>query len=383
MAEARLQPYGAMNGLVLSGGGARAAYQIGVLSYIAEKAPEVSFPIIAGVSAGSINAAFLAGHQGTSREKLQDLSDCWSDLTVDRVFRSGLGTLGLSGLRWIWTLGGGGTSLGPQVKGLVDTSPLREFLSENVSVEGIAKNIEAGRLRALALTTTRYSTGQTITFVQGQEGIPTWERVRRCGLPTSIGTEHVMASSAIPLVFPAIYVEGDYYGDGSIRQAAPLAPAIHLGADRIFAIATRYGRSPQEAESRATKGYPPPAQVLSMFFNSIFLDTLEQDAERLNRLNRVLEALPPDSPRPDDLRPIKLLVVRPSRDLGKMAEEFRGKLPRSVRFLLRGLGVQRVESPDLLSYLIFEGSFISRVIDLGYEDALSQWPEIEEFFSDS
>lgn len=366
-----------MNGLVLSGGGARAAYQAGVLSYIAEKAPEVTFPIIAGVSAGAINAAFIAGHRGTPPETLRALSECWMSLTIDGVFNANLGKIGLKGARWLWTFGSGGK----HIKGFLDTRPLREFLGKALDLDGIDANVEAGRLRAVGLSATRWATGQTVTFVQGADGIPTWERTRRCGTRTKISVDHVLASGSLPLIFPAVRIDGEFYGDGSIRQAAPLAPAIHLGADRLLAIATRYTATLDEIRARATTGYPPPAHLIGMLFNTIFLDTLDGDAERLERINRVLEALPPGAPNPEGLKPIKLLVVRPSRDLGEIAGEFRGKLPYSLRLLMRGLGVKRVQGPDLLSYLIFEQPFISRVIDLGYEDALSQWPEIERFLS--
>ncbi len=371
-----------MNGLVLSGGGARAAYQVGVLSYIADHAPEVTFPILTGVSAGAINAAFLAGHKGSASEALGELADAWGRLRVDRVFRADLGSLALSGVRWAWTLGGGGTSLGPTVKGLLNTAPLHEFLTDCLPIDGIQANVTSQRLRALGLTATSYTTGQTITFVHGPEDIPTWQRVRRCGTRTQIGVDHVMASGAIPLIFPASCIDGDYYGDGSIRQAAPLAPAIHLGADRLLAIATRYASSTEEAKARAVSGYPPPAQVISMLFNSIFLDTLDADAERLERLNQVLAKLPPDASHPGGLRQLKLLVIRPSCDLATLAVEHEKRLPRSVRFVLRGLGTHRVRRPDLLSYLMFDDPYVGRLIDLGYEDARAQWGEIERFFSD-
>ncbi|NIR46324.1 MAG: patatin, partial [Gemmatimonadetes bacterium] len=167
-----------------------------------------------------------------------------------------LGSVGLSGARWLWTLGGGGTSLGPRVRGLLDTMPLGEFLRDQLQVEGIAMNVAEQRLHALALTATRYATGQTVTFVHGSPGTPAWERVRRCGRHTKINVAHVMASGAIPLIFPAIRIDGEYYGDGSIRQAAPLAPAIHLGAERLLAVATRYSPTLEEVRARATAGYP-------------------------------------------------------------------------------------------------------------------------------
>jgi NTE family protein len=370
-----------MKGLVLSGGGARAAYQVGVLSFIAEKLPLQRFPIVVGVSAGAINASFVAGHPGTARQSLQALADCWTSLSIEQVFHADVRKLGLSGARWLWTMGIGGKALGPRAEGLLDPSPLREFLIEQLPIHGIEENIELGQLHALGLSATRYDTGQTVTFVQGGAGAPTWERVRRCGFAAKINVDHVLASGSLPLVFPAVRIDGQYYGDGSIRQATPLAPAIHLGADRLLAIATRYSPTLDEVRARATPGYPPPAQILGTLFNTIFLDTLDGDAERLELLNRVLDALPPGASVPEGLRKIDLLVVRPSRDLGAMAEGHARLLPRSLRFLMRGLGIQRLRSSDLLSYLIFEQPYISEVMDLGYEDALSQWPEIEAFFA--
>jgi NTE family protein len=367
-----------MNGLVLSGGGARAAYQAGVLSYVTEKLPQVSFPIITGVSAGAINAAFLAAHRGAPPDSLHALSDCWTSLTIERVFDASMIKVGLEGARWLWTFGSGGR----QLKGFLDTAPLGEFLQQTIDMGGIEENVRSGRVRAVGLSATRWATGQTVTFVQGAEGTPTWERARRCGLPTRIAVEHVMASGALPLVFPAVKIDDEWYGDGSIRQATPLAPAIHLGADKLLAISTRYAASLEEVKGRATREYPPPAKLIGMLFNTVFLDTLDADVERLERLNRAIEALQPGTVAPDGLRPIKLLVVRPTKDLGEIAGEYRDKLPRSLRLLMRGLGVKDVRGPDLLSYLIFEEPYISRVIELGYEDALSQWPEIERFFTE-
>jgi NTE family protein len=215
--------------------------------------------------------------------------------------------------------------------------------------------------------------------VHGDEEIPLWKRVQRRGERTRIGLEHVMASCAIPLIFPAIEVEGEYYGDGSVRQSAPLAPAIHLGADRLLAVATRHDRRKRGIARRDVNGYPPPAQVLSMLFNAIFLDTLEADAERLNRINQLLASAP--GSRPGGLRPIELLVIRPSLDLGSLALAYQNRLPRTLRFLLRGLGTHRTRSPDLLSYLIFEREYLSRLFELGYEDAHGEWSRIERFLA--
>lgn len=369
-----------MNGLVLSGGGARAAYQVGVLTCVAERASDIDFSIITGVSAGAINAAFIAGHTDSGPPVLEQLADAWRSLTIDRVFDARLGSLGRSGTRWLWTLAGGSPPR-QRLRGFLSTTPLREFLDDCLDIDGIARNVERGRLRALALTATRYSTGQTVTFVHGRESTLTWERVRRYAVHATIGVEHVMASSALPLVFPAIEVDGEYYGDGSIRQAAPLGPAVHLGADRLLAIATRYGATLEEVRARATRGYPPPGQIVGMLFNTIFLETLEQDAERLERINEVLAALPHGVPNPGGLRPIRLHIMRPSRDLATLADEYRNRLPRSLRFLLRAMGVERVGGGDLLSYLIFEEPYLSQLIELGYEDTRARWDEFERFFS--
>lgn len=370
-----------MYGLVLSGGGARAAYQVGVLACVAERAVDIDFSIITGVSAGAINAAFIAGHQQSGSVVLDDLSALWRELTVDQVFDTKLGALGLSSVRWLWRLGSGARRVA-RPRSLFDTRPLRDFLGSALDVEGIDRNVETGRLRALALTATRYSTGQTITFVHGREGIPTWERSRRCATRARITVEHVMASSALPLIFPAVQVEDEYYGDGSIRQAAPLAPAVHLGADRLLAIATRYDATLEEVRQRATATYPAPARIVGLLFNTIFLDTLEQDAERLQRLNDVMQALPFGIPNPAGLRPIRLHVIRPSRDLGLLAARHKSRLPRSVRLMLRGLGATRVQGADLVSYLVFEEPYISELVELGYDDANARWDELERFFAE-
>ena len=372
---------GHRNGLVLTGGGARAAYQVGVLSYIAEHAPYVRFPIVTGVSAGAINAAFLAGYRGASTVAVDRLADAWKNLTVDRVFQVGPASLGTNSARWLLTLIGGGTSLGPSVQGLVDTTPLRDYLTPRIDFPGIEMNVRTGRLQAVGLTATCYSTGETITFVQGAPPVSSWRRSQRRGVEARLGLNHVMASCALPLIFPAIAVNGDYYGDGGVRQSAPLAPAIYLGADRLLAIATRYPRPARAVVDRVVEGYPPPAQVIGVLFNSIFLDALDADAERLQRINRLLEQLPPSVQKPAGLRRVELLVVQPSLDIGALAVTYQRQLPRTVRFLLRGLGVHRVRRPDLVSYLLFEPPFINRLLELGYEDAHSQWAKIERFLA--
>ncbi|MDA2928527.1 patatin-like phospholipase family protein [Acidobacteria bacterium AH-259-O06] len=366
--------------LVLSGGGARGAYQAGVLSAIAERiGAETYFPVITGVSAGAINAVSLASHTGSLVEACAALRRGWLSLSPPKVFKADFVSLTGTLLKWLWMLLSGGITPGFQVRGILETEPLRGYLDRVIDPSGIEANLRAGRLRALALSATSYTTGQTITFVHGLPGVPTWERAGRRAVLTKIGLEHVMASSALPLIFPAIQIGDDYYGDGSIRQGAPLAPSIHLGADRLLAISVRYPRSTAEAAEPQMEGYPPPAQVLGMLMNAIFLDALETDSERLERINRTLALLPTGAVPPDLLRPIQLLVVRPSKDLGKLAADFAGQLPRALRILSRGLGAHQSKAPDFLSYLLFERPYIRCLIQLGYSDGAAQWDRIGPF----
>lgn len=370
-------------GLVMGGGGARAAYQVGFLRCLARRFPELCVPYITGVSAGAINAAHLAAHHGSFLQAVDELSHLWGNLTVDEIFKVDSFSLARNALRWLSQLvsGGGGPT---RARGLVDTNPLRELLCEVLhavdgEVTGIRYNIERGRLKALALSTSNYGTGQSVTWVEGEE-IEEWERPQRRSRNTTVTVDHVMASSALPLFFPAIEVDGGWYGDGGIRLTAPLSPALHLGADRILAISTRYDRSMEEADQPTATGYPPPAQVVGVLMNSIFLDLLDQDALRLERLNRVLDRVPEDEP--TGLRKVKLLVLRPSRDLGKLASDYEPQLPHAFRFLTRGLGTRETESPDVLSLILFQPDYLRALMDIGEADAAARADEIEAFLAD-
>lgn len=371
--------------LILSGGGARAAYQVGFLSYLATEFPAVVPPILTGVSAGAVNAAFLAAHVEPFAERVRGLRRLWMDLELADVFRVDARNLATQVSRWGLQLVSGGARLQPTVRGLVDTEPLRDLLhhvldaADDGSLPGVARNLETGALSALALTTTSYATGRSITWVQASEqtNIQNWERAHRRSMTAPISLEHVMASAALPLFFPAVQVDHGWYGDGGVRLTAPLSPAVHLGADRILAISTRYARSMEEAETPATDGYPPPAQVAGVLLNAIFLDLLDADALRLQRINELVADLPPERRR--GMRHVDLLILRPSLDLGLLASEYEIDLPRAFRFMVRGLGTRQTRSGDMLSLILFQPGYLRRLIALGETDARARRAEIARF----
>lgn len=368
-------------GLVMGGGGARAAYQVGFIRELARRYPHLQIPYITGVSAGAINAAHLASHHGSFLQAAEELTDLWSHLTVEDVFRVDTMSLAKHLLLWIRQLISGGLGGPPRVRGFVDTRPLRDYLNETLhavdgELTGIRYNLERKRLKAVALSTSSYTTGQSVTWVQGQE-IREWERPQRRSRITTLTVDHVMASAALPLLFPAVQLAGGWYGDGGIRLTAPLSPALHLGARRILAISTRYARSEQEADQAEIPGYPPPAQVAGVLLNSVFLDLLDADALRMARINQLLEALPDDAH--TDLRPVGLLTVRPSQDLGKLAGRYEPRLPGAFRFLTRGLGTRQTSSPDFLSLILFQPDYLKALMDLGETDARARGEEIGAF----
>lgn len=372
----------ARTALVLTGGGARSAYQVGLLRCLARLRPEMRIPIITGTSAGAINAVFLAAHRGSLDSAAAELSELWTDLTTDQVFEVGGGSLFGNVARWGLKLVSGGKGPRDGPRSLLDTQPLARYLRRSLhcvdnEIPGIEQNIEQGQLEALALTTLRYATGQTVTWVQGQE-LQTWERASRIGVNTRINITHVMASAALPLAFPAIQLGDYWYGDGGIRMLNPLAPAVHLGADRIVAISTRYDRRASEVPEPAVNGYPPAAQVVGSLMNAVFLDALDHDAIHLERVNRLLASCPESGSK---LRHIDLLVLRPSEDLGRLAAEFEPRLPKGLRFLTRGWGTQETRSPDFLSLLMFQPDYLKRLIEIGERDAEARTDELQQIFS--
>ena len=368
--------------LVLAGGGARAAYQVGFLRSLARNFPDLRFPILTGVSAGAINAAFLANSTEDFPRAVARLTELWTSLTMDQVFRTNFSALGGNMLRWIVRLTSGGAQLTPRTRGLVDTAPLRRFLQNAYGanggpLNGIEENIRSGRLYAVGITTTSYATGQSNTWVQG-DGLVMWERPGRRSRPAKLTVEHVMASCALPLFFPAAQLENAWHGDGSLGMTAPLSPALHLGADRMIAISTRYPRSQTEADQPTTLGYPPPATVLGVLLDTVFLDTLDYDAMNIHRINHLLHKHPAIGGS-GGLRPVGLLLQRPSLDMESLAHEFETDLPRSFRFATRGLGTRQTNRADLLATLLFEPGYIRRMIEIGEHDGEQRRPEIATF----
>jgi NTE family protein len=368
--------------LMLGGGGARGAYQAGVLRGIARRHPSLRIPILTGISAGAVNTTFLAAQAAPLPEATEQLVRLWLSLTPDQVYDVQAWPLLRNVARWGMRLVGGGMDRKEPTRGFLDTSPLRQFLQralphdEHGALPGIQHNIRTGRLDAVGLSATSYTTGQSVTWVQGRD-VTLWQRPQRRSELASISVEHVMASSSLPMLFPAVRVGPEWYGDGGVRLTAPLSPALHLGATRILTVATRYQRSREEADRPLTAGYPPPAQVLSVLYNSIFLDLIDEDIMRLERLNRLIDELPHEDR--EGMRLVEILVLRPSRDLGKLAGEFEPKLPRAFRYLTRGLGTRRTSSPDILSLLMFQADYLRRLVELGEGDVEANKDRIDAF----
>lgn len=373
--------------VVFSGGGARAAYQVGFLRMLGREFPGVVPDILTGVSAGGINAAYLAARQEPFAQRVEDLAAVWATIRIEHVFRVDERNLAWRLLRWGGRMIAGGKHPLPTARSMVDTAPLRVLLLQmlgatDLGIAGISRSLQDGWLSAVALTASSYTTGQSITWVQTRDDSPIelWQRPQRKSLSCALRVDHVMASSALPFLFPAIEVDGAWYGDGGIRLTEPLSPAVHLGARRIIAVSTRYARTREEADQPAVQGYPPPAQVAGVLYNAIFLDQLDGDALQMQQINRLVAQVP-ESGR-GSLRHIDLLMLRPSMDLGRLANEYEAELPRAFRFLTRRLGTRETRSNDMLSLVMFQSDYIKRLIELGEADAAARTPEIARFLAD-
>lgn len=363
--------------LLLGGGGARAAYQVGVLKAVAEIVPESSenpFPIICGTSAGSINAAALASNAADFHSGVDKILQVWQNFKPWHVFKSDGASLSKRMLNWFWSnirLKGG---RGPE--SLLDNAPLRSLLSENIHFDRISKAIQTGDLHAYSITACSYTHGQSINFFDGHESIEEWDRFHRGGRREKIGIDHLMASSAIPVVFPAVQLGDEYFGDGSMRQTAPLSPAIHLGANKVFVIGLRIADTSRTQKSTG-EGKPTLGQIGGYIMDSLFLNGLYPDVERLDRINETLELIPDN--RTGRLKPVEYHIVTPSIDVSDLALKHFNEMPRGFRRALKLLGLHEGNSRRFISYLMFQDSFCQELIDAGFKDAMDQREAIEAF----
>lgn len=367
--------------LVLTGGGARAAYQVGVLRALSELIPEGEsnpFPIICGTSAGAINAAALAADAADFRRAVRRLMVVWKHFQVRHVYRSDPWGAFYNSARWIMEVATGGAFSRRPVS-LLDNSPLVDLLRRYLDFSAIQKSIDAGHLAALSVTCSGYSSGQSVTFFQGAEGLQAWQRARRIGVAMKITLEHLLASSALPFIFPPVHINREYFGDGSMRQIAPVSPALHLGADRVLVIGT--GRELTGQERVKSESFPSLAQIAGHALNSIFLDSLEVDLERLQRINRTIELIPPevlDKTR-YPLHHVDFRMLAPSEELERIALAHAHELPRTIRVLLHSVGALRRSGANVLSYLLFEKSYCRALIRLGYEDTMRREEDLAAF----
>jgi NTE family protein len=368
-------------GLVLTGGGARAAYQVGVVKAVRDvlgNPAKNPFPILCGTSAGAINAASLAVFADDFTRAVANLLEVWENMRCEHVYRTDVASIMKSGARWLSSmmLLTRGTPIS-----LLDNAPLKDMLEKSMPFDRIQQHIDAGALYAVCVTASGYTTGQSVSFFQGGSGLEGWERNQRIGAAVMLKLEYLLASAALPFIFPAVKVHREYFGDGSMRQIAPVSPALHLGADRVLIVGT--GRQATDQARARSNIYPSFAQIAGHALNSIFLDSLLVDIERLERINRTLRLIPPERLEGSSvtLRPVKVLFISPSQPIERLAARFLHELPRSVRFILRPTGALSRSGSNLASYLLFEESFCRALIDLGYQDTLAREAEVREFFS--
>jgi len=378
-----MQPDAPQTAIILSGGGARAAYQVGALRAIAHilgRNARMPFPVICGTSAGAINAALLAVNADDFRRGVAQLTRWWRRVTVKDIYHGDLATLARHSARFLASVLTGG-AVPAKVASMFDNAPLTDLLARELDFSRIDHQIDAGNLHALSINATSYTSGHAVSFFQGAPSLRSWHRLRRRGQPTRLATEHLMASTAIPFVFPAGRIEEDYFMDGSVRQIAPLSPALHLGANRIVVLAVGQfaGQRPGNGEPQ----YPSFAQVAGHALSSVFLDNMGADIERLTQYNRMIDRLPASAREMNgqSVKHVDAFVLAPSRDVAGLALQFVETLPATVRAVLRGFGSTQGTGANLTSYLLFDRGFCRALLDLGYADAMARRDELAAFLA--
>jgi NTE family protein len=380
-------------GLVMTGGGARGAYQAGILKRIGElkrvQTQGNPFPIIGASSAGAVNGAALAAGSNDFALATKVLAQLWSDLKPSDIFRCDVLSQARNSLTWILDLSFGGILGGGNARCLLDATPLRRFLNRHLDCERIGDNIKCGHLYALAVSATNYNSGKSYLFIQGKKGHPTWNRVRLVTVASKITVDHICASAAIPLVFQPVRLKlrrgSAFFGDGCVRLQQPLSPVIRLGAEKVFAIGVRCENLEHQEESGSDKD-PSLAEVVGVLFNVMFLDHLATDVEHLERLNQRLESghiAQSGIDGYDKLRPLTSLLMTPSVDLAQLAEQHQKDMPYLLQYFVNSLGRDATSCADLMSYLLFDSKYTRTLIEIGYDDASKRIDEIEDFLYSS
>ena len=372
--------------LILSGGGARGAYQVGVLKALAEILPKDThnpFPIICGTSTGGINALALAGRAGHFRLRMRKLEYIWRSISPDKVYRSDAPGVLKNSVKVLISFLHSGYSFGSPVA-LFDNSPLREMLEKVVRFRHIDEAIASGELQALCVTCMSYTTGQSVAFFQGSSRHQPWQRSRRVGIRAGLSVEHLMASTAIPTLFPAVKIGDHFYGDGAIRQLKPLSSALQLGARKLFVVGV--SDNPRHKPPMTKPEHSPSiAQIISHMFNSAFIDAMEADLETLRSINRLVKKFEAEERAElgiDDMKPIQTLSVMPSQPIDVIAAEYLDNLPTSLKLFMRAIGASaQGGGASTASFLLFEKEFCTRLLNMGYRDALEQEKEIRAFFA--